>query len=271
MKLTRRWFLPVIAVSVLVAAACGGSSGSTGTRGAVSNAPSLHASDSVQFVNLAQSAETLTELTSFRFDLTLQMKFSGLDSGSSDDPLAQAFASALLDGLSDVSVDGTVAGPEEYAVNANAFGQSFGYVRIGDQAWQNVGSGWETTTPDEPALPLDFSSGDLSDILPDEALQAAVVGTEVVNGAETTHYAFDKDALVELAQTLGGEISPTNAAALDSISKINLDVWLAAGDVPVRIVFAMSGSDESGASADISLELNIHDINSPSLSVKPPL
>jgi hypothetical protein len=267
MKIARRWLLPTFALSALLLAACGGNG--KDDESVVSDGPSLSASDSVQFVDLAQSTANLQELTSFRFDLSMALEFDLPEGG--EDPLGDAFAAALLDGLGNLSFNGVIASPEEFELHANAFGEDFGYVQIGEQAWVNQGAGWEPSLPETAATPFGPSMDELwGELLPDEVLQAAVVGTETVNGVEAVHYSFDKESLAGIAGSFGGELSPADLEAFEQVSEVALDMWLTEGDIPVRMLFALAATGEAGESGSVSFELNLYDLNSPSLNVEPP-
>jgi len=61
------------------------------------------------------------------------------------------------------------------------------------------------------------------------------------------------------------------AADFQDVTDANIDLWLMDGNVPVKILMSFAGKDASGNKMSMKLELNIRDINSSSISIKPPI
>jgi hypothetical protein len=260
-----RWLLPAIAIPALIAAACGGDDKPSASSAA---GETPRAADAV---SLAQSAESLRELTSFRFDVAVELEIDNLmPSGGSGDPTTDALAEMLLGVLDGLTASGTVVAPDSAQIEINAFGQNIGLVQIGENSWVNMGDGWqESETGDEFAVLPEFKITDLYEgFVPEEVLSGAETSEEEVNGVQTIHYSFDKESLIALAQELGEDTTGMDAEELDTL---DLDVWLTEDYVPVRVVLSAAGSTEEAGDVSIHFELNLYDINNDGLTVVPPL
>lgn len=270
MKILRAPALFVAGPLLTLAVACGG--GGDGPSDAASTTGGGGALPA-QFVDLAQSAKTLEELTSFRFDFSLQLDLGDLASqGGADDPFGAEFAAAFLALFSDIEAEGAYVAPDRTAINLLLGGETMGFVQIGDQSWSNLDGTWQAA----PAADLFDGFGGLGaldspaalfeDFVPQEILSGATVSEESVNGVDAVRYSFDLEALAALADQFGGD-----AAELDEISELSFDVWLAEGNIPVKLTVAFAGKDESGQAMAMSLDLNLYDINSGSVSIEPPI
>ncbi len=243
-----RPFLSGVAVIGLVA--CGShKSGVSGSGGSHASPPGAV----LDRIDLAKSAASLETLKSFRFDVSMKIDFTG---GSS--------ASALFGALGDIKASGAVVAPDQVDVRLSLFGQDFGYVQIGDKAWEKKGANWEPT--DAADSGFDFKPEDLfKDFLPDQVLKVAKTSSETVNGVKATRYSFDKKALEQLVGDLGQQ------ADFTSVDSATLDIWLTADDIPAKVSMDVSGKADAGQKVSLKLEMNIYGINDPSIKIKPPV
>ncbi len=256
---------PLLVILVLAAAACGGDDKSDNQTSSAGNGRSLTSGKALEVVDLANTAQALVDLKSFRFELSMKLQLpQDLTTGNGGDSGA-AFAAALLGLLSDIKAKGSVVAPDQTEVSVSVAGQEFGYVQIGKEAWEKTGSAWKATTPSSGQF--DFSPSDiLKNFLPDEVLKGAKTSRESVNGASATRYSYDKAAIEKLTKDLG-----QTTADFGDVSEANLDLWLTDAGVPVKLSVAIAGKDAKGQKISLSLELNVHDINDASIKIKPPI
>ena len=220
-------------------------------------------------LNLSQSTSNLLALKSYRFDLLMALDLGAAlpsGSGAPADALGEALAGALLGALGEIKVEGAYVAPDSVDVTVMMFGQQLRFVRIGDEAWTNEGGGWRAT----PATGMDFGFGGsptelVADILPQEVLQGAKTSDETVNGVKTTRYSYDKEALAQLSEDLG------QSADLEDVTEANIDIWLAQGDIPVRVLVSIASANPDGQQMSLRLELNVRDIDNSSIEIKPPV
>jgi hypothetical protein len=246
--ISRAFFLPIVlAAAVLVA--CGGDKNANG-----SSSPPAAVLDEI---DLAGSVQSIQQLKSFRFDLTMKMDASG---GGAGDPLAAAFLGAL----GNIKANGAVVAPDQTEMHMTIFGQQFSYIQIGNRAWEKTGSTWEPATAGDLTFDMDFEDL-ITDFVPEQVLKTAKTSKEKVNGVDAIRYSFDKAALEQIARDLG------EAADFTDVDSVGLDIWLNADNIPVKLVIAASGRGEGGQKFSLSMEMNITDINDPSVKIKPPV
>jgi hypothetical protein len=218
-------------------------------------------------LNLSTTAEKLASLRSFRFDFSMKMDIPASTTGSADDDaFGAAIGGALLGLLGDIRAEGAVVAPDQMEVKMTFAGQEMAVVQIGNDAWMKMGPTWQKTTA--AAAGLDFGSpADLfSDFLPEAALSGAKTSQENVNGVRTTRYSFDKKALEKLALETGEA-----ATGLEELTDAKMDIWINGDSIPVKVVMDMAGKDESGQQMSVKLEMNVRDINSDSVKIRPPV
>lgn len=249
------WLLaPIAGLMVSLAVACGGD-GSGGAAAAVANEP----------LDLQAVVYKVETLQSFRFDLRMKLDFELGDGVGGEDDVGKAFGAALLGLLSDVRAEGAYVGPDRFHGKVTLAGQEVETIQIGDRAWIKEGGKWRETEPEMQLFsqsPTDL----LGQFLPEGALKGAKVSKETVNGVKTTHYAYDKESLAALAQSLG-----ENAAGLDELKKADFDLWLSEeGGIPVRIVMDLQGESD-GQPVALQLEMNLREINSNSIKIEAPI
>jgi hypothetical protein len=257
----RRHFLALFALlSVTLLSACGGkANGSSQTpgEGAGSASPPGAVLDRI---DLAQSAATLDKLKSFRFDMSMKIDVPSSGASTGDDLGAAVFG--LLGALGDIKASGALVTPDQAEVHMTLFGQEFGYVQIGDRAWEKTSGKWTATTPDGS---FEMKPGDLFDgFIPAEVLKGAKTSSERVNGVQTTHYSFDKKALESMLKDLGDQ------ADFSQVDRAAFDIWLDVDNVPVKMTMDIAGVSQ-GQAIGLKVEMNIRDINDPSIEIKPPV
>ncbi len=266
-----RWILAPFAVSLIVfAVACSGGDGDDSKSSSDGSASGSGGSVSRE-LNLAQAATQLLELRSFRFNLSfsLDIDIEGLgDSGTPQDgdQFGAAFAAAFLALFSDISMEGAYVAPDSFDMQMSIAGEEVRYVQIGNEAWVNDGSGWIETEPDGGDLsflgnPTTFAT----DILPDVVLQNAEISDDKVGGMAATRYHFDKASLGAVAAEMGED-----TADFAEIDEMELDIWMIEGNVPVKFVVKVSGTDADGLNMGLEASFEITDIND-DISVERPI
>jgi hypothetical protein len=259
-----RWILAPFAVGLLaLTVACSGdddSNNQSNDNGSYSGAGSAVS----QELNLAQAANQLMELRSFRFNVSFNLDVdldalanANTDSSSEDDEFGQAFAAAFLAMFSNISMEGAYVAPDSFDMQASFAGEDVHYVQIGNEAWVDDGSGWTETAANGGDLsffgdPTSFAT----DMLPDAVLQNAKITDDEVDGMPAKHYHFDKDALEAVASDLGEE-----AGSMSQVDEMELDVWLIEGNIPVKVEIKASGTDDSGIDMSLQAKFEITDIN----------
>ena len=266
-----RWILAPLAVGLLaLTVACGGdddSNSQSNDNGSYSGSGSAVS----QELNLAQAANQLMELRSFRFNVSFNLDIdldalANADTSGEDDEFGQAFAAAFLAMFSNISMEGAYVAPDSFDMQASFAGEDVHYVQIGNEAWVDDGSGWTETAANGGDLsffgdPTTFAT----DMLPDAVLQNAKITDDEVDGMPAKHYHFDKDALQAVANDLGEE-----TGSLAQIDEMELDVWLIEGNIPVKVEMNASGTDESGIDMGLKAKFEITDINS-NISIDRPI
>jgi hypothetical protein len=274
MMKTLRWAVaPLLALLFALVIACGGdnnggsSNGSGATNGGTTSGGSTTGGSGGSVsteLDLTNAATKLLEMRSFRFDMSMKMDFD-LGDLDEDDEFSAAFAELFLLLLSDIKMSGVYVAPDSYDITMTIAGQRVRYVQIGNQAWVNEGSGWTETTVDSGldffGNPSDFAF----DMLPNEVLRNAKTSKEKVNGIDTVRYSFDKPALEQIARDLGED-----AFALEEVEKAALDVWVADGNIPVKVTMDMKGTSPEGGAMSLNLQFSVSDLNSSSLKVEKP-
>ncbi len=237
---TPRWlFLAAAAALLTLVVACGG--GKSAAAGGSGSATS-------QSLDLAATAQKLLAVQSFRFGGDLKINL-GSASGSSGP------VSPLLAMLGDINVQGAFVAPGDLEVTLKALDQQVQYVQIGSEAWLNDGQGWRS------GQAIDISgifNGTVPGVtLPDVVLNGAKTKSETVNGVHTTHYAFDKASLTNIATSVAGQ----SGANFDDISAANLDLWITSDGLPIKMV-SHTASDSKLGTTTIDASFEVTDLNS---------
>ncbi|HEX5141277.1 MAG TPA: hypothetical protein VFX19_10055 [Dehalococcoidia bacterium] len=260
-----RWFIaPLAAALVFLAVACGGDKKDNDSANA--DTPGGGGAATSQALDLSSAAESLLDVKSFRFNLSLKLNVDDPTGGSGSDD--NAFGAAMLALLGNINVNGAYVSPDRYEVQTKLFGQDVHAIQIGDQAWVNDGSGWtETESADDLGMfGLSGSPTDLlNEFLPEEVLSGAKTKQEKVNGVDTTRYSFDKKSLSDLAEKLGED-----TGQFDEVDDLNLDVWVTKDNLPVKIALKGSGESE-GTKMSVEVNFNITDLNDSGIKIEKPI
>lgn len=215
------------------------------------------------------SCDSFGNLESYRFSLDLKLDapaFQDLETTTPLDPLS-AFADALTSLFSNMHLQGAYSAPDRSQVILDFEGEELEWRTIGDRTWVRLGDEWEEQTDD--------SDNDL--LTPEVICNDVVLGiaasledasfeAETVNGIETYHYSIDVADLEALPALLLGP------DATDLPDDLTFDLWLAQeGLWPVQINFAARDTDASGQSVELSLEMQVRDVNDPGILIEPPI
>ena len=188
----------------------------------------------------AQSAAALAALQSYRYVTTFS--FTGEEGGKPES--------------GSVEVRGAVAAPDRQRITWRDLetGQEFGLLRIGDRAWILDGAEWTAV----PSLAADAASQAVLVYVPSVSWSqfaegmgpaSTYVGSEVVNGMPSRHYASTYRGWSEHWQ---GELTDASA-----------DVWIAEAGYPVRYRFTASAIDEDGDRGSMLWTMELSDVNGP--------
>jgi curved DNA-binding protein CbpA len=214
------------------------------------------------------SCGALQDLDSYRYSLELKLDapaFEDTSSPAPDDPL-NAFAEALTSLFSDMRLQGAFAAPDRSQVVLDFEGEELEWRSIGDQTWVRFADKWEeqeSSAGDELLTPEVVCEDIVLDIA--SSLSDAAVEDATVNGIDTYHYSVDSEHLEDLPPLLLG---PDSGNLPDDLS---FDVWLAKeGLWPVQLSFSASDTDDSGQTVELSLDMQVRDINDPGITIEPP-
>jgi hypothetical protein len=219
----------------------------------------------VTTINLAESTAKLSSLKSFRFEINANIDIdlpASTMTMDEEESLGYEFAALLLGFLKDVKVEGAVVAPDQFEMKMTVAGQDFGFVKIADKAWMQTGGVWTPVDSDE--FSFSFDEFDLDELtigmVPQEVVQAAKVTKERVGGVDTTRYSFDKAAI----QSFAGH------GDMDEVDAAQLDVWLTADGIPLKMAAEMSGHATDGEEASMTFDMQLSDINS-DIKIKAPM
>jgi hypothetical protein len=208
------------------------------------------------------------DFDSYRYSVELKLDAPAFEDTLSplpDDPL-NAFAEALTALFSDMRLQGAFAAPDRSQVVLDFEGEELEWRSIGDQTWVRFGDEWEEQEPsssDELLTPEVVCEDIVLDIA--SSLSDAAVEDATINGIDTYHYSIDSASLQELPPLLRGSDS---GKVPDDLS---FDVWLAKeGRWPVQLSYVASDTDDSGQTVQISLDMQVRDINDPGIVIEPP-
>lgn len=215
------------------------------------------------------SCDSFENVESYRFSLDLRLDapaFQDLGTPAPLDPLS-AFADALTSLFSDMQLQGAYSAPDRSQVILDFEGEEIEWRSIGDRTWVRLGDEWEeqdgTSETDllTPEVVCNDIVLDIASSLSDTGFEA-----ETVNGVETYHYAVDAADLDELPPLLLGP------DAGDVPDELTFDLWLAQDGLwPVQFSFAARDTDASGRSVELSLDMQVRDVNDPGILIEPPI
>jgi hypothetical protein len=196
---------------------------------------------------------------------------SGSNSGSKSGDFDLSGLAALL---GNVKASGSYVAPDQTSVTASLMGQNFSFIQIGNKSWTKQGNGkWtegsSSSNPLGSISPADLGSSAGS--IPPDALKNAKVTKDTVNGIKATKYTFDRSALEALAKSSGGS-SSSSADAFKDFTKADVSIWISEDtQIPVKMAMDLSGKDDKKKDIGMQMEFNLKDINSKSISIKPPV
>ncbi len=265
MSKSKGWLTAGFVFLVALVIACGGDDQAESGNGASVPAGG-GGGDSIQTVNLERTAAALTELQSFRFTLVMKFEFATDLASDEGDELGGAISALLLGVLTDIKAEGAFIAPDRFEIMLTFGGEEISLVQIGSQSWVKFDGVWQEAPAGSQSF--DLSGGVpidvISDILPIEVLEVAEISQEVIGGISTTHYSFDKAALLTAGEAMG------DTSGMSEVAEAQLDLWLTDDGVPIKIVMIASGKDEQGQDAAIEFELLLSDFNDDSIEIKPP-
>ena len=251
---------PLMAGLLALTVACGGDDDDTPSAIGSGGSASGGGAAVSQELNLAEAANQLLELSSFRFNLAFSLDFDLGDlaeSGDEDDEFGAEFAAAFLSLFSDITMEGAYVAPDSIDMKMGIAGEEVHYIQIGDEAWVNDGTGWTPTAPDAAELspfgdPMSFTT----EMLPDAVLQNAEISEEEIDGRTAVRYHFNKDSLEAVAAELGED-----TAEFGEIDEMELDVWIIENSIPVKFEISASGADPEIGDIAFEASFSITDIN----------
>jgi hypothetical protein len=160
-----------------------------------------------------------------------------------------------------------VEGMEDFGVEIGDLGGSFEIevIQIEGQLWMRMGEQW-MQTPAQDADPAGELTNmfDVAELLDDiEDMDYEYLGREVVNGVDTRHFQFEAESLSRLF-----DLGETEMAQEGTV-----DIWVAdEADLPAfaaRMMMTSEGEVE-GKQTQTTFELNVYDVNDPSINIQPP-
>ena len=281
---TRLCISALLAASVLVAAGCGGGTGSGGAE--VSGEP-------ISLEQLASSASTSAAATSVRFSFDVSSTFPGAGEpfalsgeGAFDQASERASFSVDMSSLAKL-LAGFVAGfPGADKSDLPDFddpaGWQFELVQDGDVGYVRLpaiadrlpeGKTWVRATADAvKASGFDFTELDsLAQNDPRDALEALravsgdveTVGTAELHGVETTHYRahLDPDDLARQANERKADAASLfdRLSAQSGVTDVPLDVWIDADGLVRKLSLDLDAPDTTVQTGHVSLAFELWD------------
>lgn len=210
----------------------------------------------------------LRNFESYRYSLELKLEapaFEDISDQVPADPLS-TFAEALTSLFSDMRIQGAFTAPDRSQVVLDFEGEELEWRSIGDQTWVRFGDKWEEQEPssgDELLTPEVICQDIVLDIA--SSLSGAAVEDATINGIDAYHYSVDSEDLRNLPPLLAV------ANPGDLPDDLSFDVWLAKeGLWPVQLSFNASDTDDSGQTVELSLDMQVRDINDPGILIEAP-
>jgi len=259
--------LVALSMAVALTAACGGG-GSDG------NSPTPKATAAATPVASPVTAapvpcQTLQNAKTFRYvsKVTLESPET-TETPTAELPLPSSTRTRAFTGpfLYQVDVDASVVTPDRFHFTITSTDTPpFGIIVIGQDIWREIEGKWELTN--QPVSILYQPIPVCEAILPELNLAQAEPQREEIDGLETIHYSFLKNASPEGVAKVFGENS--DMALL--IKALDVDLWLSAdGEKLVRLDFKGKGLYIDGRPLMVHLVLDVRDINDESITVEPP-
>jgi hypothetical protein len=185
-----------------------------------------------------------------------------------------------------LATEGGFAAPDAFTCSLSG---SFGGIRyteelvvVGEDAWLDVGDGYQATSLDDPDVEADLDLCPASEVFWEDFvdfIDGEFEGVaETRNGVTSTRYAVGEAA--QTLETLGFLLADLEGITIDVF-----DVWLADdGGWPVAVdvdmtadaqaqaeAFGGSFEAEAGQQARVLMRVDITDVNDPAIQVEPPV
>jgi hypothetical protein len=213
--------------------------------------------------------QTLANAKTFRYvsKVTLESPET-TETPTAELPLPSSTRTRAFQGpfLYQVDVDASVVTPDRFRFAITTTDTPpFGIIVIGQEIWRETNGNWELTSQPVDVLyqPIPVCEA----ILPELNLAQAEPQREELDGLETAHYSFLKNASPEGVAKVFGENS--DMALL--IKALDVDLWLSDdGDELVRLELKGKGLYSDARPLMVHLVLDVRDINDESITVEPP-
>ena len=243
-----RWLWVVGVLLALLMAACGGGSEEVPSRTQES------ASRSQNDKGLAISCDTVQDLKSFRYTVSMRLDFPGSALPTPESGI-EALGVLLLGALQDTEIQGEFAAPDNHRMTVRIGDSRMEYVKVGDREWQRTdGGSWEEGPATLPLLDVqdmcnEFVEG-LEDVLADLPWER---GKQ--DGLSVRRYRLTEEAIE--AQMEDAEVKG--------------EIWVAEETgLPIFLSFDARGRTEEGEPVAMEITLRIKDINSKDIKINPP-
>lgn len=157
--------------------------------------------------------------------------------------------------------------PAQHTIMNSGSEETLETVQIGDKSWVRFGENWiESSGQDLPDFTTGLTMFDMADIEKDLG-KLEKVGSEKVNGFDTTHYTFDKGTLLKL---LDEEASKEDIARIDVARG---DFYVATEGFVVKWSMHLEGKgvnqDKPDAVGAMDLKHELYDFNA-KIEITPP-
>jgi hypothetical protein len=261
-RLGRLPFSLTLAAGVLgwLVLACGSASATDNGCGAGKSAAPVTGS------NPEPAAGKLVDLTSYCY--TLKLKGSGGPLADLGGAVAPTNAAATIS----MAVEGAYVKPDKGEMKMKLGSLEVGQTTIGRQQW--VSSGGLTQGPTQISAPeaedLSFAAQFWDEgLLPSTGKLTCANNRETVNGAATRKCAIDQATFEQLRRTAGGIFSAEESGIRD-INRFAFETWLTDSGHPARLRIDMAGKDVNGKEFSIKVELDVRNMNSDRINIRPP-
>ena len=247
-------------MAIAMAAACDGG-------GPDSGSPTPVASPGTATIAPCQALE---EAKSFRYvsKVTLESPQT-TETPTADLPQPSATVTRAFGGpwVYQYNVDASVVTPDRFHFTITTTDiPSFGIIAIGQEVWQETDGTWQPQPqpPSIPYQPIPVCEA----ILPELDLAQAEPQREEIDGLETIHYTFLKNASPQGVAKVFGESSDMDLL----IKTLDVNLWLSEdGDELVRLEFQGKGLYSDGRPLMVHLVVDVRDMNSEDIKVEPPI
>ncbi len=260
--------LVVLGLVLVLAAACGGGGSNKGSptpqaTGAASPVASPGAAT-------AAPCQMLVEAETYRYvsKLTLDSPET-TETPSEDQPLPSPTLTRPFTGpfTFQYDVEAAVVAPDRFAYTiTTAGGPPFGIVAIGQETWTQVNGEWRPAT--QP-MTIGYQAIPMCEaILPELDLSQVEPEPEEIDGVDTLHYSFARNASPEGVGKVFGVGSDMDLL----VNTLDVDLWLSEEDSAlVRLEFQGKGLYSDGRPLMVHIVLDVRDINDDDIKVEAPI